>query len=237
MLHINGFYRTFLLVVIVALGLTHTAYAQDDYPPMRNNTDTLVESISTTGFKKENIFAGGNFTASFGSGYTVLGVSPMLGYKLNNYFDAGIVVNYVYTGMSDYPVIVNSGYEYAKVRQHTFGPGAFVRAYPVPFLFAQAQLEENFTNERYTINSQQYKYNYNATSLLLGAGYASGRTKTSNTFYYMAILFDVLKNEKSPYVDVDYDTNTGSKKVTIQPIIRAGFNISLFPGRYKYYDR
>jgi hypothetical protein len=64
----------------------------------------------------------------------------------------------------------------------------------------------------------------------LGAGYAQGRGQGSNTFYYISVLFDVLKNRYSPYVDV-INLNTPQQRVTMTPIIRAGFNIGLFGGR------
>src|SRR5690606_8463857 len=96
------------------------------------------------GFKPHNLFTGGGITASFYTGGSILGASPVLGYKLNDYVDAGVVLNYVFQGSKDV-------YDYNdKLRQHVYGPGVFMRAYPVSFLFAQAQLEHNFTSINYT---------------------------------------------------------------------------------------
>src|SRR5437016_3055999 len=89
---------------------------------------------SDKGFKKENLFTGG----------TILGASPMFGYKLANWVDAGIAFNYTYQGRRDY-IYFND-----KLRQHVFGPGVFARLYPVRFLFVQGQFEHNFTNLTYT---------------------------------------------------------------------------------------
>src|SRR5256885_1538061 len=95
------------------------------------------------GFKKENLFTGGSVTASFFSGGTILGASPMFGYKLTNWADAGIVFNYAYSGRRDY-IYIND-----KARQHVYGPGVFARLYPVRFFFLQGQFEHNYTHFNY----------------------------------------------------------------------------------------
>ncbi|WP_008585765.1 hypothetical protein [Niabella soli] len=204
--------------------------AQDDSITVRNGNE--INPYQEKGFKKERLFTGGGVTASFYSGGTVLGVSPVLGYTFNRYFDGGIVLNYVYTGTRDV-------YEYNdKLRQHVYGPGVFARAFPIDFLFVQAQFEENFTSVRYTPatnnNVNPGKYNANAPSLLLGGGYSTGRANGSSTFFYVSIMADVLKNRNSPYVDVTYGPN-GEERIRILPIVRAGINVGLFQNRYGRY--
>lgn len=177
---------------------------------------------------KENLFTGGNVTVSFFNGTTILGASPILGYKLANWADAGIVTNFIYSGQRDFQEIDD------KVRQTVYGGGVFARLYPVNFLFVQGQLEHNFTKLKYipaSSNYLPYKETVDATSFLVGAGYAQGRTKDNNTFYYISVLFDVMKNENSPYVDRVYNPSTGRYSVRTIPIIRAGLNIALFQGR------
>ena len=168
----------------------------------------------TGGFKKEKLFTGGNFIASFYTGGTVLGVSPHLGYSLTNWLDAAVSLNFIYTGETD---------EYAnKLRQTNFGPGAFVRIFPINFLFVQAQYEHNFQTTKGTPrggNTVTYKEDVN--SILLGAGIASGREKGNNSYYYFSVMFDALKLANSPYVD---------SHGRLIPVIRAGFNIALFQG-------
>ncbi len=143
------------------------------------------------GFKPENLFTGGSVTVSFFNGTTILGASPLFGYKLADWVDAGVVFNFNYTGIRDYIEFDD------KVRQTTYGGGIFTRLYPVHFLFAQAQLEHNFIKFRYTpstSNYQPFRETHEANSLLLGAGYTQGRRRGSNTFYYLAVLFDVIKD-------------------------------------------
>lgn len=185
------------------------------------------------GFKKENLFTGGSITLSFFNGQTVLGANPIFGYKLADWVDAGIAFNFLYSGSRDY-------YEFNdKIRQTVVGPGLFTRLYPVSFLFAQAQFEHNFTKLKYipapgSPNAIDVIGNTDASSLLLGAGFAQGREPGSNSFYYISLLFDVLKNINSPYVNVTYNPNNPSEqRVNMTPIIRAGMNIALFQGRYR----
>ncbi len=174
------------------------------------------------GFKKENLFTGGSVSVSFGSGQTNLGVSPYFGYSITKWLDAAASFNFNYISQRDYPVVLD------KVRQTTLGPGGFVRIFPVNFLYAQAQYEHNFISQKYIPGPNGYspeKSKFDANSLLLGAGYASGRGEGGVAYYYISISFDVLKEKYSPYVD--------SYQRTL-PIIRAGYNISLFQRRNKF---
>ena len=178
------------------------------------------EEEKTRGFKKENLFTGGSLTASFFNGATVLGISPYFGYSVNKYLDVAVSMNFTYTSQRDYA-------EYGdKLRQTVYGPGAFVRLYPVRFLFAQAQYEHNFIRYKYIpANNGSYlpqTETIDANSLLVGGGYTSGREGTGSSFYYVSILWDITKVAESPYVD------------NLQrpiPIIRAGYNIALFQNR------
>lgn len=188
---------------------------------------------SEKGFKKENLFTGGSVTLSFFNGQTLLGANPVFGYKLTDWADAGLALNFLYNGSRDY-------YEFNdKIRQTVVGPGVFARLYPVRFLFVQGQFEHNFTTLKYipspgSVSYTKDRIKADASSLLLGAGFAQGREEGSTSFYYISLLFDVLKNINSPYVNVNYDPNNpSSQRITMAPIIRAGVNIGLFQGRYR----
>jgi hypothetical protein len=183
------------------------------------------------GFKKENLFTGGSITVSFFNRQTLLGANPILGYKLAEWVDAGVALNFLYNGIRDYN-------EYNdKIRQTVLGPGVFARLYPVNFLFVQGQFEHNFSTLKYIASPTSVTYinaknTIGANSFLLGGGFAQGRERGSNTFYYISILFDVLKNINSPYVNVTTNPNNSSdQRITMTPIIRAGLNIGLFQGR------
>lgn len=168
------------------------------------------------------MFTGGSVSLTFFNNTFLIGGSPVLGYSLTNWADAGIVVNFNYTSYRDYGGIIND-----KLRQYVYGGGAFVKLYPVNFLFVQAQPEYNFMKWKYIQAGSTYTETFNdkAGSFLIGGGYTSGREKNyKQPFYYLAVLFDVSGNKKSPYTD-----NLGRSI----PIIRGGFQIPLFQGEGK----
>jgi hypothetical protein len=203
-----------LILSILILSTVAVVFAQDE------------KQGKEKAFKKENLFTGGSVTASFFSGGTILGANPMFGYQLANWVDAGIVFNYTYLGRRDYIYFDD------KLRQNVFGPGVFTRLYPVRFLFVQAQLEHNFTTIKYSYpDGSKIKNKTDANSLLVGAGIAQGRQRGSNSFFYISLLFDVLKNPNSPYVNNVYNQSTGQLvRTDLLPIVRAGINIALFQG-------
>lgn len=170
------------------------------------------------GFRKENLFTGGNLSLSFFNNTFLIGGSPVLGYRLANFVDAGIVANIQYTSMRDY-----RGFD-DRLRQTTYGGGLFTRLYPVNFIFAQAQFEHNFITQKYIPGNNSsiagYKLSTSANSMLVGGGYCSGRARDYNSpFFYMSVLWDISGNANSPYTDA-YGRSV--------PIIRAGVNIPLF---------
>ena len=174
------------------------------------------DEVIKGGFKKENLFVGGNVALGLGSGNFSVGVGPYIGYSINKYIDAALGLNYSYLSQRDY-------YTTQKNRQSVIGPSAFVRLYPVKFLFAHAQYEYNFIKYKqiYGNGIPDNVYKINVPSFLIGPGFASGRDAYSKSFYYISVLFDVLKNKNSPYTD-----NLGR----VTPIFRAGYNVALFQG-------
>lgn len=168
---------------------------------------------------KENLFTGGSVSLAFYNNTFLIGGSPVFGYSLADFADAGIVVNYNYTSYRDFNGFVNN-----RLRQTVYGGGGFLKLYPVKFLFAQAQIEHNYIRQKYLAGGSDYTEidKRQATSFLVGGGYTSGREgRGGEPFYYLAILFDLSDNIYSPYTD--------SYRRSI-PIIRAGLQIPLFQG-------
>ncbi len=208
--------KTLAIVSLLTVIFTTTVYGQEE----------------EKGFKKENLFTGGSVAVSFFNKQTLLGANPIFGYKLTNWADAGLAFNIVYNSSRDYQMFDD------RMRQTVYGPGVFARLYPVRFIFLQGQLEHNFSTVKYIppaasgIGSS--KWTTGANSLLLGAGLAQGRAPGSTSFFYISLLFDVLKNENSPYVNVSVNPNNPSqRRVDMIPIIRAGVNVGLFQGKYR----
>lgn len=167
---------------------------------------------------KENLFTGGSVSVGFSNNTFLIGASPVLGYSLTNWVDAGIVVNYNYTSYRDYNYVFND-----KLRQKVYGGGGFVKIYPVRFLFAQAQVEHNFIKQKLIpASGATQSYSTSANSVLLGGGYTTGRQgRGGQPFFYISVLFDVAGNANSPYTD-------GYGRTI--PIIRGGLQIPLFQG-------
>lgn len=194
------------LVLVTAVLFASNVFAQDE----------MEKPEKEKGFKKENLFTGGSANISFGNNTTNLGISPYFGYSVNKYLDvaASVGVNYVSQ---------RSQFNDDKVRQTVIGPGAFVRVFPVKFLFAQAQYEHSFISQKYipdpSFNQPTDKQTLDANSIFVGGGFASGRSEESKSFFYIALLWDINKDPNSPYTD---NLNRAV------PIIRTGFNIALF---------
>ncbi|TCJ14461.1 hypothetical protein EPD60_10760 [Flaviaesturariibacter flavus] len=175
------------------------------------------DTTAPHGFQKSRLFTGGSFSLGFGTGYFLGGISPMLGYNLTSWLDAGIGLNYTYT-QQRYIYSAND-----KARQTLYGGGVFTRIFPVHFLYAQAQYEHNFINYKYYPGdgAADFKQDYSAPSMLVGLGYTSGRN-SGGPYGFVSVLWDVLKDPNSPYVD-----NQGHPQMQF----RAGLNIPLFSGK------
>lgn len=183
------------------------------------------------GFQKDRLFTGGGVQLSFSNYDFVIGASPVLGYSFNKWLDAGIGFSYIHIVQREayddgYGNIYTTG---NKIRQNDYAPMAFVKFYPLKFLFIQAQFEQNFITQKYIVGGggPTYKANYNVSCLLPGVGYASGREDVGDFFYYISLSIDVLKNKNSPYVQRVANTDN----VNFLPILRAGIQVPLFQGR------
>lgn len=196
-----------LQLVLLLLVTTSAVFAQDE------------ESDEPGGFQKDRLFSGGSISFGLGSNTFQVGGSPVLGYNLTNWLDAGVVVNYNYVSYRD--VYVNND----KLRSSTYGGGVFTRVYPLRFIFAQVQFEHNFIKQKYIPGNgfENESSNVEANSLLVGPGLATERyAGDGRPYFYLALLFDLLNNQYSPYLRSD-----GS----IIPIVRAGIHVPLFQGR------
>ncbi len=209
-----------LVIVLLLLGGAIISKAQDE---------EKKDDERKGGFKKENLFTGGGAILQVGGYSTVLGASPVLGYSITKWLDAGIVFNFAYASARDVFVDRYGNYFVSddKVRQTVLGPGIFARVYPLKFLFINMQAEHNFiSDKRIYANGPTTKDKYSATSLLLGIGYSGGREGIGDMYYYISIMGDFAGNRNSPYVGI-----SESGRVVIRPIFKAGLQIPLFQGR------
>ena len=198
--------KTLRYILLMAFGLllTNVVKAQDESE--KKNYDP------------ENWFAGGSVSLGLGNGSFNVGLHPHYGYTVAKWIDFAGVANFEYQSQRD-------GYN-NKYRTTIYGLGVFTRIFPVHFIFLQAQPEYNFITQKFipfTGSGGTVKTNLHAPSVLVGGGYTTSRSD-KNSFTYLSILVDVVKNINSPYVD-----GYGN----LLPIIRAGVNIGLNRGKRK----
>jgi hypothetical protein len=152
---------------------------------------TIAQDSGAKGFDKSKLFVGGGLGLAFGT-YTIVNVSPLIGYHFSELFAAGVGINYSYYGYND---------GYWNYKQSYAGMSVFGRIYPVRQFFIQVQPQENYM--WYTqsgIGSYQnqptIKINQFVPSLLLGAGAA---IPAGNGAITISVMYDVLQNIYSPY--------------------------------------
>jgi len=188
-------------------------FAQEHMP---NRPNTYSDEAPPKGFSKENLFLGGSLSVGFGSYNFNIGGTPEMGFALNKWLDAGLLVNLNYNSIrADPNLVYNNNTRY---RSFNYGAGVFARAYPLPFLFLTVQPELNWIdyNQKYIPTGQTYSTSTNAGSLLLGIGY--GQRVIGESSFYIALMFDALNSTYSPYRDLNG---------AALPILRAGFDIYL----------
>jgi hypothetical protein len=200
------------VVIVVCLGMIGLgSYAQNRMP---NRVNTYSDEEPGTGFLKQNLFIGGSLGLGFANDQFSVGVNPEIGYSLNKWLDAGVVLNFNYNSITADP----QGFYNPDLgeKEFIYGGGLFARAWVLPFLFLTAQPEFNWTNDKLTPGGSPVSYtaNVNAPSLLLGIGY--GRRFVGQSTFYIALMFDALDNKNSPYND--YQGHP-------LPVIRAGFDV------------
>lgn len=165
-------------ILIITLALMQAASAQ--------------QMDSPKGFDKSKLFFGGNLGLNFGT-YTIINVSPQVGYHFSPQFAAGAGVNYIYYGYNDH-------YNQLKYAQSYAGLNVFGRFYPIPQFFIQAQPELNYVWGKVKYYGSDQSASKIPTqfvpSLLLGGGAAipAGRGAI-----VISVLYDVIQNVYSPY--------------------------------------
>jgi hypothetical protein len=196
----GAFKKTIFLVALCAI--TIFVFAQDEEPDEKKEK----------GFQKEKLFVGGNFGLTFGN-YTLINVSPQIGYRFTDFFAAGVGINLQYVSWKD----EYSNGDNSKTSQTVTGLNVFGRIYPIKNFMIQVQPEENylFGKQKYYQASTQttFKNNTDAKivpSLLLGGGLVipSGRGA-----FITSVFYDVLQKDNSPYGN--------------RPIVNFTYNIGL----------
>lgn len=178
--------RFVLLFFAITLTVMQTVIAQDEeQEPVKK------------GFDKSRLFFGGNFGLGFGTN-TNVNVSPQVGYRFNNYFAAGVGVNFNYYSYKDF---YTTGAAYSKTSYGYTGFNVFGRVYPIKYILLQAQPTLNYSwgaLKFYDGREKQKLPGLFVPSLLLGGG-AAIPMGGGNAALLLMIQYDILQEGRSPY--------------------------------------
>jgi hypothetical protein len=170
--------KKFFSVIIIGMSFIQAAIGQDS---------------EVKGFDKSKLFFGGNLGLAFGD-YTIVNVSPLVGYQISPMFAAGVGLNYSYYGYND---------QVYKYSQSYAGMSLFGRVYPLRQFFVQVQPELNYVWGTSTPDPAYQGYptlkipTQFVPSLLLGGGAAI--PTGPNGAITISVMYDVIQNPLSPY--------------------------------------
>jgi hypothetical protein len=133
---------------------------------------------------KDKLYYGGYFNMSFG-GYTVIGIEPMIGYKIVPRLSVGAKIRYDYMQDKRY----NETYTASN-----YGASLFTRLRVVRGLYAHAEYAGYNYKKHNELGESDREW---VPFLFVGAGYNLNVGKRASVV--AQVLFDVLQNEKSPY--------------------------------------
>src|SRR5574338_224320 len=179
--------KKLLLLVLLMTAVVAFLHAQDE-----NNNE------KKKGFDKNKLFIGGNFGMTFGD-YTLINVSPQIGYRFNQYFAAGTGINFQYVSLKER--YYYTGDPVDKISQGVVGLNIFGRVYPFRQLMLQAQPEMNYIFGKIKYYNPPSRTNLDASivpSLLLGGGVVF---PAGNGGFIISVFYDVLQKPNSPYSD------------------------------------
>ena len=209
--------KKIIIVTCLLIIASHTIAQFNNH--YHSNQDNNIDP-GNFGFNKQSLFIGGSFDLGASNYDFSAGISPEIGFTVKQWLDVGALLNINYYSESPDPNYIYNGN--TRTRSFNYGAGAFARAYPLSFLYVQAQPELNFVSSNYKyFGSPEATYytQTQAVSLLLGIGYCQRIAGQSN--FHIAIMFDALSDPNSPYRDA-YNN-------TAQPFLKAGFDIYLHP--------
>jgi hypothetical protein len=184
----------FKALILTSILLSGTGvFAQYENTSGQKETGKTVKTQSPL----NKIYLGGNIGGGWWSDGANFEISPIIGYRITNDLTTGVRLTYLYSYYSNY----GSKYSY-----HDFGGSVFMRYYMFKFLFVHAEFEELSSQYYLSDGSKSRRW---VPGLFLGGGLYQ---HFGNTFMSVAVLFNVLDSEYSPYTN---------------PIIRIGFGVGL----------
>jgi hypothetical protein len=204
---------TFLLILTILIGVTVNAQENTALPAVKTDTvvvekvrvDTVffvekpqqqtvpvqqsqpsVQPAKKPVINQNKLYFGGYVNATFG-GYTVIGIEPLVGYKLTPRLSVG--------GKLSYEYISDKRYE-EEYSGSNYGFSLFTRLRVTQRLYAHTEYSAINYKLFYTDGHDEREW---VPFLFLGGGISQPISR--NTWVTAEVLFDVLQNEDSPYSD------------------------------------
>ena len=146
--------------------------------------ETQTSKPQTSQAWKDKLYFGGYMNFSFGS-YSMVGIEPMVGYKVLPFLSLGLKLRYDYISDKRYSETYNTS---------TYGGSLFARLSSKRRIYLHAEYA-GYNYELYDESGESVREW--VPFLFLGGGYSQplgGRTSLN-----AQILFDVLQNDSSPY--------------------------------------
>ena len=175
--------RMIIFAIVVFMGISLS------FSQQVSNADSLGRMDSARESQKQNAkkaFYGGTLGFNFGN-YFRISVEPLVGYKLSPKFSVGVKFRYEY---------INDARYNTDVTYHNYGGSIFGRYRPIPQIYFHA--EPAYMSYQFSVSSYESEREW-VPFIFLGGGYVQRVGK--NTFLYAEVLFDVLRDNKSPYND------------------------------------
>jgi hypothetical protein len=187
--------KTTLFTILLVLVLSSVSFSQE------LNFSTNGYSLNSEQAKKfsDNLFYGGEFSASFGS-YSQVTVAPSIGYKFNNMFSTILKIGYSRAWQSDYKDAGGSTLGY-----NQFGTSITMRFAPVRQFYALLEPAyysyESPVLKSTTIGGNYYdKERREVPFIYLGAGFFQ-QIPNSRAGITGELKVDLLRDKNSPYKD------------------------------------
>ncbi|HPE75047.1 MAG TPA: hypothetical protein PLC80_03110 [Draconibacterium sp.] len=149
-------------------------------PAVQNSSQPLQKPL----LNARKIYFGGYVNLSVGR-YTVIGIEPLVGYKLTPKFSIGGKLSYEYISDKRYKEDYTTS---------NYGFSIFSRLRVTPKLYTHVEYSAMNYDLYYGTGDNDRKW---VPFLFVGGGYSQPISK--NTWFTAEVLFDVLQNKNSPY--------------------------------------
>jgi len=169
---------TLLLVSLIQKKFT---YSQIFFETSTQNTDENKKRL----FSFQKIFFGGNFGLQFGN-FTLIELSPLIGYKISDYLSLGTQLIFTYTKIKNYGI-----------KTYIYGNSYFLRYYFHKNFFSHIEYQWLKLDSKYTSIFLNAQKSYTLNNLYLGAGIK--QIISPRSFISLIFLYNVNHSSYSPY--------------------------------------